>query len=1292
MAEGVLASSIVKAVLAKFGSSVWGELALLRSFRTDLKAMEDEFATIRSVLADAEVRGGSGDSAVRDWLRRLKNLAHDIDDFLDACHTDLRAGRRRRRRGNPACGSTATCIVSSVVMAHRLRSLRRKLDAVAAGRDRLRLNPNVSPPAHPVAPPKRETISKVDETKTVGRAADKERLMKLVLDLASEEDVSVIPIVGFGGLGKTTLAQLVFNDRRANDEVFDLRIWVSMSVDFSLRRLIQPIASATKLKRDLTSLEAIANFLSETFTGKKYLLVLDDVWSESQEEWERLKLLLKDGKRGSKIMVTTRSRKVAMMVRTVPPFVLEGLSDDDCWELFKGKAFEEGEEHMHPKLVKLGKGIVQKCGGVPLAAKALGSMLRFKRNEESWIAVKDSEIWQLDKEDTILPSLKLTYDQMPPGLKQCFAYCASFPRNYEIDRDKLIQRWIALGFIEPTKYGCQSVFDQANDYFEHLLWMSFLQEVVEHDLSKKELEEDHNVKYKIHDLVHDLAQSVAGDEVQIINFKNVNGRAEACCRYASLADDMGVSKSEVLRSMLRKVRALHSWGYALDVQLLLHSRCLRVLDLRGSQITELPKSVGRLKHLRYLDVSSSPITSLPNCISNLHNLQTLHLSNCGNLYVLPMSICSLENLETLNLSSCHFQTLPDSVGYLQNLQNLNMSFCSFLCTLPSSIGELQSLQDLNFKGCVNLKILPDTMCRLQNLHFLNLSQCGILRALPKNIGNLSNLLHLNLSQCSDLEAIPDSIGCITRLHTLDMSYCSSLSELPRSVGGLLELQTLILSHHARSLALPIATSHLPNLQILDLSLNIGLEELPESIGNLHNLKELILFQCWNLHKLPESIANLMMLERLSLVGCADLASLPDGMTTITNLKHLQNDQCPSLERLPDGFGQWTKLETLSLLIIGDTCSSIAELKDLILLSGSLRIECRSHKKDLTNDARRANLRNKRKLSNLTVSWTSSCSSDELKNVETFLEVLLPPENLEVLEINGYMGTKFPSWMMESMESWLPNITFLSLGNIPNCICLPPLGHIPNLHSLELRCISGVRSIGPEILAKGQKNTLYQSLKELHFEDMPDLEIWPTSLAGDSEESQQQVFMFPVLKTVTASGCPKMRPRPCLPDAIADLSLSNSSEMLSVGRVFGPSSSKPASLLRRLWIRKCHASSCDWNLLQHRPKLEDLTIEYCEGLRVLPEAIRHLSMVRKLKIDNCTDLEVLPEWLGDLVALEHLEISCCGKLVSLPEGLRSLTALEELIVSDCGSALTENCRKGTGKDWFKICHIPSILIS
>jgi len=1091
MAEGVLASSIVKEVLAKIASPVWADLTILRSFKADLRTMERDLATIRDVLFDAEKRGGGGgggDSAVRDWLRRLRDVAHDIDDLLDECRTDLSASRQRK---NTACGGIALdlCFVRSLSMARRLKSLTRELDAVAAGRDRLRLNPGIYPPAHPSAPPRRETISMVDESKTVGRTADKEKLMRLILDAASEEDVSVIPIVGFGGLGKTTLAQLVFNDRRANDEVFDPRIWVSMSVGSSLRTLVQPIVSATKEKCDLDNLDAVASFLSRTFTGMKYLLVLDDVWSENQEEWEKLRMLLKDGKRGSKIIVTTRSLKVAMMVGTVPPFVLKGLSDDDCWDLFRCKAFEEGEEDLHPKLVSVGKEIVQKCGGVPLAAKALGSMLRFNKIEQSWVAVKDSEIWQMEKEETILPSLKLSYDQMPPGQKQCFAYCSVFPRNREIDRNKLIQQWVALGFVEPAKYVSQSVLDRANDYFEDLLWMSYLQEVEELDLSKKELEEDGNVKYKIHHLVHDLAQSVAGDEVQAINFSQDNGHSRAC-RYVSLTADM--ESPEVFQSMLRKIRAFHSWGYDLDINLVLHARCLRVLDLRGSPVIELPKSVGKLKHLRYLDISSSPIKTLPNSISSLHNLHTLHLNNCRNLCILPVSICNLQNLEILNLSACSLHTLPDLIGRLQYLQNLNMSFCKFLETLPNSIGELQSLQTLNFKGCGKLKSLPDAVCSLQKLQYLILSQCGILQSLPKSIGNLSNLLHLNLSQCNDLESIPDSICRITRLHTLNMSHCSSLSEISVSIGGLKELQFLILSHHSSSLSLPISTGHLPNLQTLDLSWNIGLEELPESIGNLRKLKILILFQCWSLCRLPDSISNLMMLESLNLVGCEQLTQLPDGIINLRNLKHLRNDQCQTLERLPHGFGQWTKLETLSLLIIGDRYSNIEELENLNLLTGDLRIECRSHKRDLATDAKRANLRIKRKLSSLALSWTGSCFCEDPTSVETFLEVLVPPENLDVLEIDGYKGTKFPSWMLESMELLLSNLVSLSLSNIHDCTCLPPLGHLPYLQSLQFRHMTGVRSMGSEDLVKRNKSTLYQSLKELHFEDMPNLEIWPTS--------------------------------------------------------------------------------------------------------------------------------------------------------------------------------------------------------
>ncbi|WVZ71750.1 hypothetical protein U9M48_020296 [Paspalum notatum var. saurae] len=393
MADGVLASSIVQKVLAKIGHLILAEFALLVNLRADLKTMEGDFTTIRDVLSDAEARGGGGDAGVRDWLRRLRDVAYDIDDLLDEWNTDLCASRRRRT----ICGCFPTnhSVLRSFAMARRLMSLRRELDAVAARRNRLGLVPGIPLPAHPSAPSRREVISMVDESRTVGRAAEKEKLMRLVLDDSSDKDVSVIPIFGFGGLGKTTLAQLVFNDRRANDEVFDPRIWVSMSGDSSLRTLVQPIVSATKEKCDLDNLDAVASFLSLAFTGMKFLLVLDDMWSENQEEWDRLWLLLKNGKRGSKIIVTTRSLKVAMMVRTVPQFLLklEGLSDDYCWELFRYKVFEEGEEDLHPRLVKVGKEIVHKCGGVPLAVIALGSMLRFKRSEQSWLAVKNSEIW-----------------------------------------------------------------------------------------------------------------------------------------------------------------------------------------------------------------------------------------------------------------------------------------------------------------------------------------------------------------------------------------------------------------------------------------------------------------------------------------------------------------------------------------------------------------------------------------------------------------------------------------------------------------------------------------------------------------------------------------------------------------------------------------------------------------------------------------------------------------------------------------------------------------------------------
>lgn len=1272
-----LASGIVHSVLLKLGCSICEELVQSGcfDFRAGIKEMRSKLATIQAVLADAEERS-TREKALCDWLKKLKDAAYDIDDLIDEIHSEAVI---MRPNSVSHFFSSSNPVLNRIAVFWKIKMLKKKLDDIATERIQFNLIPKHGPAMQPVVG-NRETISKVDESKVVGRGDDKEDIMKMVLDTTCEEDISVIPIVGIGGLGKTTLAQLVFHDKRANDEVFDPRIWVSVSQNFKLQTIVAPILAATKEQCDLNNLETIADFLSRTFTGKKYLLVLDDVWNENREEWERLKLLLKDGKRGSKIIVTTRYKRVAMMMRTVPPFSLKGLSEDDCWELFKLKAFEKGEEELYPNLVEIGREIVKKCGGVPLAANALGSMLRFKREPVSWIAVRDCEIWQLENEDIILPSLMLSYEQMPADLKQCFAYCSIFPKNYEIEKEKLIQQWIALGFIDSGKQTIRPKEDKGNEYFDHLLWMSFFQ-----DLEDKESVK-FGAKYGIHHLVYELAQSISGEEVQSINHDVQTNSAFDLCRYVSVRNGI----NQVPRSLLKKVRALHFRDGPLYSEFLCHSNCLRVLDLHGTQMKELPDFIHKLKHLRYLDLSSSCVESLPKSIHVMPNLETFHLSNCSNIRKLPGSIGRLKNLQNLNLAACNLVSLPDSLGSLRNLKILDLSLCSYLKELPESIHGLTKLQSLNLEACSNLSILPQSIGNLQNLQLLNLSRCGLLCSLPESLGNLLNLLTLNLSLCNDLKVLPESVGRLNKLQTFDLSQCSGLLNLPKSVGNLQGLQILNFSQNSSLEVLPMSIGYLQNLQTLNLSMNLELKELPDSIGYLCNLRTLILSHCWNLQMLPNSITYLSKLETLNLVGCEELKELPNDTASMVNLRYLINNQCQSLRGLPLGLGHLTKLEMLPLFIAGiekvDKYGSIAELEHLNLLSGDLQIKFYGHRKSLINDVARARINNKKKLQSLSLTWPSS--DTEKDEIEVLLETLVPPPSLEVLHINGYSGRAFSSWM--SSDS-LPKLVNLQLSNIPNCNFIPPLGQLQFLQSIELRHLMGLRTICSDSFDnREQRVALYPSLKELHFENLPNLEKWPTTVtANKGEEGTMRVFMFPKLLKVTVIECPKVMPDPCLPPSVSDLIVTESSEMLSSR---GPAGLYPQSLLRRLWVRNCGVLTNSWCGLEYLSKLENLMVENCDELWNFPVSMKFLVMLKRLKVMDCNNFEALPEWIEDLATLESLELICCPKLVHLPEGLQSLTALGEIIITNCSEVLKERCQKDTGKDWFKIHHIPNISIS
>ncbi|CAK9175673.1 unnamed protein product [Ilex paraguariensis] len=256
--------------------------------------------------------------------------------------------------------SPSNSLATRIRMGRRLKAIRETLEMIAQERSSFRLSDGV------ITQMKRrpETGSFVIESEIVGRTDDRNGIVHLLIGTSTDErDVSVIPIVGIAGVGKTTLAQLVYNDERI-ERNFDMKLWVCVSFEFDLKKLMEAIIQcATKSRCDLLEMDILQSRLQESLRGRRFLLIMDDVWNEDHEEWEKLITLLRCGDGGSKFIVTTRNQKLALLTGTTSPYHLGGLSDDNCWSLFKQRAFGRGEEKNCPKLQPTGKELVKKCGG-----------------------------------------------------------------------------------------------------------------------------------------------------------------------------------------------------------------------------------------------------------------------------------------------------------------------------------------------------------------------------------------------------------------------------------------------------------------------------------------------------------------------------------------------------------------------------------------------------------------------------------------------------------------------------------------------------------------------------------------------------------------------------------------------------------------------------------------------------------------------------------------------------------------------------------------------------------------
>ncbi|XP_034893047.1 putative disease resistance RPP13-like protein 1 isoform X1 [Populus alba] len=630
-----------------------------------LEKLKETLNTVNGLLDDAEEKQITK-LAVKNWLNDVKHAVYEAEDILEEINYEyLRSkGGNLFTFPNPANRRMKE-------MEAELQKILEKLDRLLKHKGDLRHIEGTGG----WRPLSEKTTPLVNESHVYGRDADKEAIMKHLLTQHNTDgsNFCAVPIVGMGGIGKTTLAQLIYNDRRV-DECFQLKAWVWASQQFDVARIIKDILE--KINASTCRTKEPDESLMEAVKGKKLLLVLDDAWNIKYNEWDKLLLPLRYVEQGSKIVVTTRDEDVARVTQTViPSHRLNVISDEDCWKLFARDAFSGVNSGAVSHLEAYGREIVRKCNGLPLAAKTLGGLLHSVGDVKQWEKITNNSLWGLSNEN-IPPALTLSYYYLPSHLKRCFAYCAIFPKGSKIEKHRLITEWMAQGFLVQPR-GVEEMEDIGEKYFDDLVSRSLFQRSTRDSI------------FRMHDLISDLADYVSGEFCFKlgINESGCGLEGEHSCslpertRYLSITSGVPYGGGlRIFRSIhgvqhLRALFPLNFFGEADSEALndiLPNLKRLQMLSLcyLHDISSQLLNFIGNMKHLRHLDLSYTAIERLPANVCTLYYLQTLLLKECRYLMELPSNISNLVDLQHLDIEGTNLKEIPPKMGKLTKLRTL----------------------------------------------------------------------------------------------------------------------------------------------------------------------------------------------------------------------------------------------------------------------------------------------------------------------------------------------------------------------------------------------------------------------------------------------------------------------------------------------------------------------------------------------------------------------------------------------------------------------------------------------
>ncbi|XP_006660746.1 disease resistance protein RPM1-like [Oryza brachyantha] len=894
-----MAEIVVLFVIKKIGIAVAGETLklakplfankaelnnaeLVTALPVNMKLIKDELEVINAFLKELGTNGCKGE-LVETWVRQVRRLAHDMEDVVDEFMYVV--GKRREKESRAYVKKIIKkpqSLFSLDEIATKADSINRQLVELSKrlGRWTKPILSGSSIPAINYDTDQQLYLPghdySINDSELVG--IDKNR-QTLIESLCLEDcSLRTIAVWGMGGLGKSTLVNNVYKSEAIVSN-FNFCAWLSISQSCRVHDIWQNMLKelygkdSREFSTENMSYAKLKVELTKILDQKRYLIVLDDVWSAA--DYLKIREVLVDNGLGSRVIITTRIEEVASIAEDGCKISLEPLDDHDAWLLFCRKAFPKIENHLcPPELQQCGMDIIKKCDGLPLALVAIGSLFSFKsKNKKDWRLFYNQLISELHNNENlnqVEKILNLSYKHLPNHLKYCFLYCAMFPEDYLIHRKRLIRFWISEGFIEQK--GACSLEDVAEGYLMELVQRSMLQVVARNSFNRIQC-------LRMHDIVRELAIYQSKRESFCTIYDDTHGVAQLGSdsrRVSVLRCNNSIRPSidpfrlHTFIAFDTTSMALSSWPAFIPSE----SKYLSVLDLSGLPIETIPYSVGELFNLRFLCLNDTNVKAFPKSVTKLRNLQTLSLER-AQLLNFPRGFSNLKKLRHLLVwklvdatykSLNNWQSMEPFEGLwdLKELQHLNEVRATKV--FVAKLGNLAQLRSLcityvRSSHCIQL---CNSLSKMHQLTRLNIRASNEHELLLLDDFTLSNPLEkLELAgQLSEgtLES-PFFSGHGNKLLRMELSWCqltlnpvarlaefSSLTELSLTrvyTGHWLnfhanwfpDLKKLVLWDLQQVKQIFVQEGALANLHYLHIDSLMELRDIPIGIEFLASVKE-----------------------------------------------------------------------------------------------------------------------------------------------------------------------------------------------------------------------------------------------------------------------------------------------------------------------------------------------------------------------------------------------------------------------------------------------------------------------